>query len=229
MSAFFVTATGTDIGKTFVTAGLIRSLREAGGQAAALKPVISGFDMEGAAASDSGVLLDAMGEAVTEAALNRMSPWQFSAALSPDMAAAREGRSVDFAALTGFCRDAIQNHTGTLFIEGVGGVMVPLDGGHSVLDWMAALNLPLIVVAGGYLGTISHSLTALNVLQARGLHIAALVINEDDGDPVSADETMASMRPFARDVPMVRVPRVTAWHQARESFADLATQLGLKG
>lgn len=229
MSAFFVTATGTDIGKTFITAGLIRVLREAGGHAVALKPVISGFSMEGAGASDSGILLAAMGEAISEDTLNRISPWRFSEPLSPDMAAAREGRSVDFASLTGFCRDAVQSHTGTLFIEGVGGVMVPLDASHSVLDWMATLNLPLIVVAGGYLGTISHSLTALDVLHAHGLNIAALVVNEGDADPVSADETMASMRPFAHDVPMVRMPRSANWEQQRESFTNLARLLGLTG
>ena len=55
-----------------------------------------------------------------------------------------------------FCREGIAAHDGTLFIEGVGGVMVPLDGRHTVLDWMRALGLPLILVTGSYLGTISQ-------------------------------------------------------------------------
>ena len=52
--------------------------------------------------------------------------------------------------------------------NGIGGVMVPLNRTHTTLDWMTALNLPLILVAGSYLGTISHTLTAVAAVKARG-------------------------------------------------------------
>ena len=65
MGAYFVTATGTDIGKTFVTAGLIRHLRHHGKRVDALKPVVSGFDIATAAISDPGVLLEALDEPIT--------------------------------------------------------------------------------------------------------------------------------------------------------------------
>src|ERR1700722_12715468 len=142
MSPFFVTATGTDIGKTFVTAGLVRHLREQGSPVSALKPVMSGFDMATAAISDAGVLLDALGELVTPEAIDRISPWRFAAPLSPDMAAAREGRAIDFDALVEHCRKEIAACRGTLFIEGVGGVMVPLDELRTVLDWMEGIGIP---------------------------------------------------------------------------------------
>src|SRR5689334_16712428 len=96
MSAYFVTSTGTDIGKTFVTAGLIRHLRDNGKPVAALKPVVSGFDLATAALSDPGMLLAALDEPITEEALTRVSPWRFAAPLSPDMAAAREGAMLEF-------------------------------------------------------------------------------------------------------------------------------------
>ena len=161
MSAYFVTSTGTDIGKTFVTAGLVRHWRQARKPVTALKPVVSGFDIATSAISDPGVLLDALEEPVSVEALTRISPWQFAAPLSPDMAAAREGREIVFDELVAFCREALAKNDGTLFIEGVGGIMVPLDREHTVLDWAKALDVPLILVAGSYLGTISHTLTAL--------------------------------------------------------------------
>ena len=65
-----------------------------------------------------------------------------------------------------------------MLIEGVGGIMVPLDERHTVLDWMSALRLPVLLVAGSYLGTISHTLTALHVLAQRNLDIAAVVVSE---------------------------------------------------
>ena len=58
-----------------------------------------------------------------------------------------------------------------LLIEGIGGIMVPLDDEHTVLDWMLVLQLPVILVAGSYLGTLSHTLTALDVLRRRGLTV----------------------------------------------------------
>jgi dethiobiotin synthetase len=225
MTAYFVTATGTDIGKTFVTAGLIRTLREAGRKVSALKPVVSGFDAATSAASDPGALLAALGEAVTAEALARISPWQFAAPLSPDMAAAREERRIEFDELVKLCRDtAAASRDGTLFIEGVGGVMVPLDGRHTVLDWMVALGLPLVVVAGSYLGTISHTLTALEVIARARLKVAALVINDSGDGAVPMDETMTTLRRFA-GVPIVTLPRVKEPAEARGAFARLAALL----
>src|SRR6185437_15627892 len=117
MSAFFVTATGTDIGKTYVTAGLIRHLRAQGKVVSALKPVVSGFGDP--CVSDTGLLLAALGEQPSDDAVARLSPWRFAAPLSPDMAAAREDRAIDFDALLRFCRRGIAGCDGTLFIEGV--------------------------------------------------------------------------------------------------------------
>ncbi len=224
MTAYFVTATGTDIGKTFVTAGLIRHLRDNGRRVAALKPIVSGFDVATSALSDPGLLLDALGEPVTPEGLARLSPWQFAAPLSPDMAAAREERRIEFDDLIKLCRDAVAAADGTLFIEGVGGVMVPLDGRHTVLDWMVALGLPLILVTGSYLGTISHTLTALEVVARARLKVAALVVNDSGDGAVPLDETLATLRRFA-GVPTVTLPRVKAPAGARADFAKLAALL----
>jgi dethiobiotin synthetase len=207
MTAFFVTATGTDIGKTYVTAGLVRHLRAKGEAVSALKPVASGFTMADAATSDAGQLLAALDEPVTPTSLDRIAPWRFAAPLSPDMAAAREGLSIDFDALIGVCRARIASRTGPLFIEGVGGVMVPLDDRHLVTDWMVALGLPLVLVTGSYLGTISHTLSALEAVVRRGLTVAALVVNESDTAPVGLDETAAAIRRFAGDTPIRTVHR----------------------
>lgn len=226
MTAYFVTATGTDVGKTFVTAGLIRHLRATGHDVSALKPVVSGFDLATAALSDPGVLLNALDEQLAPEAFERLSPWRFAAPLSPDMAASREGRAIDFDALIAFCREAIARQQGTLFIEGVGGVMVPLDARHTVLDWMAALDLPLILVTGSYLGTISHTLTALDVLAHRRLKVAAIVLNDTPSD-IPLDETAATLARFAPAIPIVTVPRVKHWLDAKDAFAQLWNALAM--
>lgn len=207
MSAYFVTATGTDVGKTYVTAALLRVFREAGESASALKPVVSGFPGADPAMSDPGVLLGAMAEPVEPANLDRIAPWRFAAPLSPDMAAAREGRSIAFDELIAFCRQRIATHKGLLLVEGVGGVMVPIDGAHTVRDWIAELAIPIVLVAGGYLGSISHTLTALEALAAAELRPHVVIVNDCGGAPVPLAETAATIGRFAPQTPILTLAR----------------------
>jgi dethiobiotin synthetase len=208
MSAIFVTATGTDIGKTFVAAGLIRRLRAAGRTVEALKPVATGFDATRVADSDPGVLLAALGGPVTLGDAERIAPWRYAEPLSPDMAARRENRPLPFDSLVEFCRGAIAARRGTLLIEGIGGVMVPLDDSRTVLDWMAELRIPVLLVVGSYLGTLSHTLTALDALIRRGLVIKAMVVNETSGSTVPLTDTVETLSRFAN--PVIALPRLPA-------------------
>ena len=225
MTAYFVTSTGADIGKTFVTAGLIRHLRGEGRPATALKPLVSGYDSSVVETSDPAVLLRAMGRSVTADEIAAIAPFRFRAPLSPDLAAAREGRSVDFDALLGFSRDAVAAHDGTLLIEGVGGIMVPLDECHTVLDWITALSIPAIVMSGSYLGAISHALTALDALRGRGLATAALVVNETPQSSVALDETAATIARFAAGVPVITLPRLAQAEQPHPAIERLTELL----
>src|SRR3546814_11150664 len=139
MAGLFITASGTDVGKTVVTALLARQLRARGQTPDVLKPVLSGFDPATRATSDAGVLLSALDLPVTEAALDRMSPWRFRAPLSPDMAAAREGRTVPFDDLVEHCRARLAAAAGRLLFEGPGGARVPREDCHTVIAWVASL------------------------------------------------------------------------------------------
>lgn len=225
MSAIFVTATGTDVGKTFVTAGLIRHLRGEGKEVAALKPIVSGFDPANAVASDPALLLTALGRPVNLDEIARIAPWRFRVPLSPDMAAKKEGGGIDFDAVVEFCRRAVRAHRGTLFIEGVGGVMVPLGEGRTVLDLMQALALPLVLVAGSYLGTLSHTLSALDVLKRRGLRIAAVAVSETAESPVPLAETAATIAPFALPAGIVAIPRLKSTDADHPAFEKIAALL----
>jgi dethiobiotin synthetase len=205
VTAIFITATGTDVGKTYVAASLIGHFRRMGRAVEAVKPVVSGFDPGHAGESDPGLLLRALGLPVTAEAIERISPWRFRAPLSPDLAARREGRSIEVDAVIDFCRGAVEHRRDLLLIEGVGGIMVPLDGERTVLDVMMALRLPLILVTGSYLGTISHTLTALDSLFRRDLDVLAIIVSETAGSTVPLDDTVAAIARFAE--PVIALPR----------------------
>ena len=211
--ALFVTAAGTEIGKTLVTAALVHQLREAGRPVRALKPVISGLDEAPLAESDSGQLLAALGRPVDKDAIARISPWRFGLPLSPHMAAAAEGREIDFAALVRFCRAEAEASAAAgenLLIEGVGGVMVPVTDRKTVLDWIAALGLPAVLVGGSYLGALSHTLTAARALETDGVEIAAAVISESAESGVGLGPTVETVRAFLPGSPVVTLPRIVA-------------------
>ena len=204
MSTVFVTASGTEIGKTFVACALIHQLRRAGRSVSALKPVATGISPETVSDSDSALLLQALGVPAADDAVAAIAPWRFPEPLSPDMAAAREHTTIPFNELVAFCQ--ADRGTDVTLIEGIGGVMVPLDRRHTVLDWIAALGAPVLLVTGSYLGTLSHTLTAVGMLRARNVELAGIIVNESGTQPVTPEETADAIARFAADVP-VRVLR----------------------
>ena len=205
MTAIFITATGPDVGKTFVVASLIGHLRQNGRSVEAIMPIVSGYDSAQAAASDPGTLIAALGLPFSPESIERTSPWRFRAALSPDLAARLEGRSIDVDAVTDYCKAAIDARRDVLLIEGVGGIMVPLDEQRTILDVMMALRLPLILVTGSYRGTISHTLTALDSLLRRDMNVLATIVSETPGSKVPLGDVVSSLERFT--TPVIGLPR----------------------
>ena len=226
MTAVFITATGTDIGKTFLTQGLIRHIRGAGGAVAAIKPIVSGFDPSAWEESDPAVLLAALGRPVALEEVERISPWRFKAPLSPHMAGRREGRAIVFQDVVEFCRRSMAGNHGVLLIEGVGGIMVPFDDRRTVLDLMSVLRIPVILVAGSYVGTISHILSALEVMARRNLDIAAVVVNESEGSAASLEETVGTVERFADAIDVVGIPRLAPGADDHGAFVRVAGLIG---
>lgn len=226
MTPLFIASSGTGIGKTLVTAALAWQLRRAGRTVRALKPVISGYTEATRAKSDTAILLRSLETPISPEAIEAVSPWRFAAPLSPDMAASREGRALDLDAIVGFCRKGMAGPEDALLVEGVGGIMVPLTERETVLDWMAALGAPALLVVGSYLGAISHTLTAVAAVRARGIPLAGIVISESEESPVPVAETRETIRRFVGEVRIAEVPRLTGpdpWKNAPDLTGFLDT------
>ncbi|MGD0419834.1 MAG: dethiobiotin synthase [Xanthobacteraceae bacterium] len=205
MTAIFITATGPDVGRTLVVASLIRHFRQSGRAVDAIKPIDSGYDPAQAAASETGMLVSALGLPFTPESIDRISPWRFRAALSPDLAARQEGRSINVDGVVAYCQSAIDRRRDILLIDGIGGIMAPLDETRTILDVMMALRLPLILVTGSYPGTISHTLTALDSLFRRDINVLATIVSETPGSGTPLDEAVATIARFA--APVIGLPR----------------------
>lgn len=203
MSAYFITGTGTGIGKTFSTCALLHAAKNAKGY----KPVISGF---GTGDCDTTQIIEAMGAG----SIDEVSPWRFEVPLSPDMAAAKEDRRLEATALTDWTRSVVASAP-HVFIETVGGLMVPLNDRETTRDWLVRCDLPLIMVTGSYLGALSHTLSTLEAARAAKLTVVALIINESGNSTVDLHETKKSLACHARDIPLILAqPRVASAKEA---------------
>lgn len=212
--ALYIAGAHTDVGKTHVACALLRAARARGIACDAFKPVLSGFDRARWAESDAGRLLDALGRG--EAELDAISPLRFSAPLAPPMAARQEGVRLELTDLLARCRAWLATCPAELkLLEGAGGLMSPIAEDGTALDLPEQLALPSILVGGGYLGAVSHLLTALEVLRARGLPVLALVVSEDaDPGAPAFEETLEMVRTFGGDAPLIAAAR------SHEGWAD---------
>lgn len=202
----FITATGTELGKTLTTCGLLHQLQAAGKKAQAVKPVISGFDENNWTASDTGLLLEAMGLPLTMDQASAISPWRYEEPVSPHLAA--EDGGPDAADIVNFCQQTLERE-GIQLIEGAGGIMTPLVQGFTQLDLLERLHIPAVLVTGSYLGTISHTLTALEAIKSRGLRVLSVLVSETfAGGGSSLEDTAQAIRSHAPlTVPVYTLPR----------------------
>lgn len=218
MSGVFITAVGTGIGKTFTTCALLYAAKQKGLDVAGYKPIISGWDES--PTTDTALIIEAE---KSNRPTGTVSPWRFKAPLSPHMAAAKEGKKLDLNELISWTSAQKDKNALSLF-ETVGGIMVPLDNSYTTLDWMHAVGLPAVLVTGSYLGSISHTLTALAVMKVVGIEVKALVMNESEGG-VAFEEAKTGLKPFIQNIPLqIFQPRVSSYRQANEIHA-LVTQL----
>jgi dethiobiotin synthase len=189
LAGFFVTGTDTGIGKTYISRLLVDSFAELG-PTTYCKPVQTGCteDRYGALrAPDFDDLCQ--GRMSRTADYETHVPYRFKPACSPHLAAEMADVTISIDHIVQ-CVQKISSGSFCTIVEGSGGVYVPLGGGRSMLDLMAACKLPVILVTAPRLGTINHTLLSLMALKNYGLTLAGVVINNYEGaekDFVSRD------------------------------------------
>lgn len=186
---WFVTGTDTGVGKTVIAGALACLLREAGRRVGVFKPVATGCRREldlGLVSSDTEFLAHCSESRDT---LATITPIRYAEELAPMAAAERSRRPIDFDAIRE-SHARIAAHSDVMIIEGVGGLLVPIDARTFVADLAREFGLPLIVVARAGLGTLNHTLLTLEAARTRGLRVDAVVLNHYESmQPTLAEET----------------------------------------
>lgn len=170
---FFVTGTGTEVGKTMVAAVLARTLAAEGKRVKVFKPAVTGLDDLGPGeAADHGLLRSAAGSGQAD---EEIAPYRYGPAASPHLAAAQAGERIDPERLRATAARAAAD-ADAVVCEGVGGLLVPLSDGYLVRDLAVDLGYRLVIAAAPGLGTINHTLLTLGAARGGGLEVAAVVL-----------------------------------------------------
>ncbi|MGO9107791.1 MAG: dethiobiotin synthase [Thermoguttaceae bacterium] len=190
----FITGTDTGVGKTYVTALIVRSLVASGRRVGVYKPAASGCDRnaQGCLVSEDAVALWEASGGLGD--LDRVCPQRFAAPLAPHLAARAEGREVD-AGLLRSGLDYWRSRCEIVLVEGAGGLMSPLGDDEYVADLARDLGFPLIVVSRNVLGTINVTVQTLIVASVYrgGLAVAGVVLNHP-APPLAGDISLATNR-----------------------------------
>lgn len=177
----FITGTDTDIGKTIVTAGLLRMLRARGINACTMKPVQTGArrDGETLVAIDLEFHHRAANMTVEPDELRLMAPFLYEPACSPHLAGRLANHYPDLDVIRS-CYGQLSARYDVVLVEGAGGVCAPVNESSTMLDLMKVLNLPVVLVARRGLGTINHSLLSIDAIERAGLSLLGIVFNETE-------------------------------------------------
>lgn len=194
-SAWFVTGTDTEIGKTHASAALLHALQRHGWRVVGMKPVAAGLDAAGQPPEDVRRLQAASN---VHAPLSQLCPFALAQPVSPHIAAAAEGRRVQWPPIAA-AFTALAAQADAVVVEGVGGFYAPLDtpiGGSAwtVADLAAALALPVILVVGLRLGCLNHALLTAQAIAARGLTAAGWIGNAIDPQMRAREQNLATLR-----------------------------------
>jgi dethiobiotin synthetase len=184
---FFITGTDTGVGKTIITAALVKAAQFLGFKAVGMKPVETGCQIseirsqKSEVRSTHDVLIPSDGLflskiADTDESLDLITPVRFENPLAPMPASEREGIPVDMGKIvSAFAKLSYKYNV--LIVEGVGGILVPITKDYSMLDMAKDFGLPVIVVTRPGLGMINHTLLTVNYALKEGLPVAGIIIN----------------------------------------------------
>ncbi|HEX6665289.1 MAG TPA: dethiobiotin synthase [Solirubrobacterales bacterium] len=191
---FFITGTGTEVGKTVVAAAIARTLAAEGLRVAVFKPAVTGLDEPADGQPPDHELLRAA--AGSDQSDEQVAPYRYGPPASPHLAAAMAGEDIDPAHLRAAAEAAAED-ADALVCEGVGGLLVPLAPGYLIRDLASDLGYPLVVAAPPGLGAINHTLLTLEAARAAGLRVAMVVLTPWPAEPTEIElsnrETIAEL------------------------------------
>ena len=215
-TAFFVTGTDTGVGKTRVTCALLYATRQRGLSAVGMKPIAAGIEADGR--NDDVVQLMAASSMQPPVAL--VNPFRYDPPIAPHIAAQEAGRPIDLTVIQ-HALAQLQTLAEVVWVEGAGGLLIPLNAQQDLADLAQRLALPLVLVGGMRLGCLNHALLTAEAMERRGLTVAGWVANRIDPDMARFEANLETLQ--ARlNAPLLGVIPYGANSEQAASLLDLS-------
>ena len=192
MSAYFVTGTDTDAGKTFSCCGLLARAMKEGYSTAALKPVAAGVieTIDGHCNED---VVQLEKHCSIEISRQEINPVCFKEPIAPHIGAAKKGIDLRVSTIAASCRNVLSRQADLTLVEGAGGWKVPMNKNETLADLAILLELPVILVVGMRLGCLNHALLTIESIDASGLELAGWIANQVDPKMAAFDENLGTL------------------------------------
>jgi len=191
-TAYFITGTDTDVGKTYIASALIKHFCKQGLISVGMKPVAAGAELVDGHLRNSDVT-DLINAGNVNADKNLINPYVFAPAIAPHIAAEQVGVSVSLDKIQQ-AFDALQSQAEVVVVEGAGGFRVPINRQETMADLAVKLDLPIILVVGVRLGCINHALMTAASIRAAGLNLVGWVANRIDPNMQVIEENIATLK-----------------------------------
>ncbi len=219
MTTFFITATDTNVGKTYITTHLLKFFLTKSYQARAIKPIETGFNYS------QGVPIGSDVHTYQQInPNNNYSPaYYFDVPASPHYSAQLTNAEIDIDTLENYCQKHIEKSEITL-IEGAGGLLVPFNHQHNFTHLIKRLNCPIILVVKNQLGAINQALTNIELCEFYGIKISCVVINQTDPSDDLALENINFIK-TQTDVPVVQIDNNGSFEAFAERFTPIINDL----
>ncbi|STY29367.1 Dethiobiotin synthetase [Legionella wadsworthii] len=198
MKRFFITGTDTDCGKTYVTSRLVNYFPAS----IAIKPVASGcLEIDNELVSADAQLIQK-----NNISLDLINPWRFKLPISPHLAAKKEGVNLSMTEIAEYCLNFQFGEMEKLFIEGAGGLMVPINDKETWIDFLQITNIPVLLVVGMKLGCINHALLTEAVLRANNIQCIGWIANCIDPNMLALSENIDTLTRKLRSPLLAKIP-----------------------
>ena len=184
MKPLFITATDTDIVKTYVCAGIAHSLKKLNIDVGIMKPFACGVKQKtGFSSNDLTILSKA---AMVDDVENLLNPFFFPIPASPYTAAMNLGAKIDIGRVIECFRELDKIHD-IMLVEGIGGIMTPILKEYAIIDLIKDLEANTIIVTSSKIGTVNHTVLTCNMCKSMKIPVKGLIINNFDsnGYPIS--------------------------------------------
>ncbi len=191
-TAYFITGTDTDVGKTYIASALIKHFCKQGLLTVGMKPVAAGAELVNGRLLNSDVT-ELIKAGNVDADLALINPYVFSPAIAPHIAAEQAGVSVSLDNIQQ-AFDVLQAKADVVVVEGAGGFRVPINHEQTMADLVVKLNLPVIMVVGVRLGCINHALMTAGSIRAVGLNLVGWVANRIDPNMPAIEENILTLK-----------------------------------